>query len=226
MVHLLSILWKIVLFFRAQRKYRFYSSSLLVAYDARKLRQHCGSNKSADYPTKSRTKSASSVSNSLTSHIGSSETEQTAETLSSADTRKKKKNCTQEQELDVSLPKKSTSSVSATKSRTVDRNLACNPNETPRSRPKRLSLQELLDILKDDKASIDRIVSTSTDKCNWVRLNMIDFTHVFPAETDSSLDLNYLEGIEKLIDLLTIFIQEGTCNGDSEEESSRVNVVQ
>ncbi|KAJ8669306.1 hypothetical protein QAD02_000565 [Eretmocerus hayati] len=36
---LLSVLWKILALFRDQRRYRFYSSSLLIAYDAKRLRQ-------------------------------------------------------------------------------------------------------------------------------------------------------------------------------------------
>ena len=39
-VRLLSILWKILALFREQRRYRFYSSSLLIAYDAKRLRHH------------------------------------------------------------------------------------------------------------------------------------------------------------------------------------------
>lgn len=39
-VRLLSTLWKILALFREQRRYRFYSSSLLIAYDAKRLRHH------------------------------------------------------------------------------------------------------------------------------------------------------------------------------------------
>lgn len=38
-VRLLSILWKILALFRSQKKYKFYSSSLLIAYDTNRLRR-------------------------------------------------------------------------------------------------------------------------------------------------------------------------------------------
>lgn len=37
---MLSILWKILALFREQRRYRVFSSSLLIAYDAKRLRHH------------------------------------------------------------------------------------------------------------------------------------------------------------------------------------------
>lgn len=39
-VRLLSILWKILALFREQRRYHIYSSSLLIAYDAKRLRHY------------------------------------------------------------------------------------------------------------------------------------------------------------------------------------------
>ncbi|XP_014237962.1 uncharacterized protein LOC106659782 isoform X1 [Trichogramma pretiosum] len=39
-LRLVSILWKILALFRDQRRYRFYSSSLLLVYDAKRLRHH------------------------------------------------------------------------------------------------------------------------------------------------------------------------------------------
>ncbi|XP_011334457.1 inositol polyphosphate multikinase isoform X2 [Ooceraea biroi] len=226
-IELLSILGRIMLFFRMQRKYRFYSSSLLVAYDARELRQHrCLDKKKPDDPTNPRTKSAYSDSNSLTSHsiFNTNETEtQTVSTasVSSADT---KSNCTREQ-MDKPLLKKSISSGPVSIKRIIDRSDACNPNQMSRSCPNQLSLQELLDNLKDDDATADPTVLTNTDKCNWVRVNMIDFTHVFSADDDSSLDLNCLEGIENLIELLKTFIPK-TCKVDSEQERSCINIAQ
>ncbi|KMQ93265.1 inositol polyphosphate multikinase, partial [Lasius niger] len=147
---LLSFLGRIMLFFRIQQKYRFYSSSLLVAYDARKLRQCCRfDNDDSNNQMDSRAKSAFSPS---TSHITS--------------------------DTNVSEQVALTASVSnaGTKRNWI---------EEQRSRP----------ILK--RSDIRNI----ENKRNWVRVNMIDFTHVFPAD-NSDLDLNYLEGIENLIKLL------------------------
>jgi len=187
-------------FFRTQRKYRFYSSSLLVAYDARKLQQHCcPDKKNPDEPMNPRTESVSFDSNNLTSHISNmNEREQIISTTSNMDTMN---NSTQDQ-MDKPLLKKSISSSGpVSMKRIIDRNETCNLDQMSRSCPNQLSLQELLNNLKDDNTTAESTVS-DRDKCNWVRINMIDFTHVFLADDDDSVDLNYLRGIENLINLL------------------------
>jgi len=184
-------------FFRTQRKYRFYSSSLLVAYDARKLQQHCCfDKKNPDDPMNPRTESVSFDSNNLTSHVSNtSEIEQIISTASNTDT------MNNSIQTDKTLLKKSISSGPVSMKRIIDRNEACNLDQMSRSCPNQLSLQELLNNLKDDNTTANPTVSMDRDKCNWVRVNMIDFTHVFSAD-DDSVDLNYLRGIENLIDLL------------------------
>jgi 1D-myo-inositol-tetrakisphosphate 5-kinase/inositol-polyphosphate multikinase len=186
-------------FFRTQRKYRFYSSSLLVAYDARKLQQHCClDKKNPDDPMNPRTESVSFDSNNLTSHVSNtSEREQIISTASNTDTM----NNSIQKQMDKTLLKKSISSGPVSMKRIIDRNEACNLDQMSRSCPNQLSLQELLNNLKDDNTTANPTVSMDRDKCNWVRVNMIDFTHVFSAD-DDSVDLNYLRGIENLIDLL------------------------
>lgn len=54
---------------------------------------------------------------------------------------------------------------------------------------------------------------------------MIDFTHVFSANDDSSLDLNYLEGIENLTKLLESFVPRKLDDSAPEREDSRVDVM-
>lgn len=58
---------------------------------------------------------------------------------------------------------------------------------------------------KEDYDDLLNELTGSTEE-NWVRINMIDFTHVFPAEDQNTLDLNYLEGIENLIKLVEMFL--------------------
>lgn len=60
--------------------------------------------------------------------------------------------------------------------------------------------------IKEDYATIlAELCGKSKDQQNWVRINMIDFTHVFHAE-DNDFDNNYLEGLENLIKLLERFL--------------------
>lgn len=65
---------------------------------------------------------------------------------------------------------------------------------------------DIIRMKEDYDDLVNELASSSEDKQNWVRINMIDFTHVFPAEDQSSLDLNYLEGIENLIKLVEMFL--------------------
>lgn len=63
--------------------------------------------------------------------------------------------------------------------------------------------------MKEDYSTILQELSTAGSE-DWVRMNMIDFTHTFPAEDNDALDLNYLEGIENLVKILESFlIEEG-----------------
>lgn len=60
--------------------------------------------------------------------------------------------------------------------------------------------------MKEDYAAIlSELSSSSEEKQNWVRVYMIDFAHVFPAE-NCQLDNNYLDGIENLIKILEKFL--------------------
>lgn len=201
---LLSFLGRIMLFFRIQRKYRFYSSSLLVAYDAKKLRQCCrfdnedsndqkySRDKSAFFPSTSRTTSGAHVS------------EQVALIASVSNTGTKRN----WMEVQRSRPilKRSVSlsgSVPIACEQILNRSGFYSPdfkiNRLCRSCPSQFSLPCTNNVIIKDIRNIE-------NNCNWVRVNMIDFTHVFPAD-DSDLDLNYLEGIENLIKLLSTFIK-------------------
>lgn len=90
---------------------------------------------------------------------------------------------------------------SSAKGKTLLRSGSCSPD----FRVDRLEFDE--DVLAMRETYDDLLNElTSHGKQNWVRINMIDFTHVFPAEDQNSLDLNYLEGIENLIKLVEMFL--------------------
>lgn len=65
---------------------------------------------------------------------------------------------------------------------------------------------DIIRIKEDYDDLLNELTSSMEEKQNWVRINMIDFTHVFPAEDQNTLDLNYLEGIENLIKLVEMFL--------------------
>ncbi|KAM0726784.1 Inositol polyphosphate multikinase [Formica fusca] len=199
---LLSFLGRIMLLFRIQRKYRFYSSSLLVAYDARKLRQ-CFNNENSNDQMHSRDKSASSPSTSRTTS-GTNVSEQVA-LIASVSNAGTKRNWIEAQRSKP-IFKRSVSlsgTVPIAHEQILNRSGFYSPdfkmNRLCQSCPSQFSLPCTNNVTIKDIHNIE-------NKCNWVKVNMIDFTHVFPAD-NSDLDLNYLEGIENLIKLLSTFIK-------------------
>lgn len=194
-----------MLFFRIQHKYRFYSSSLLVAYDARKLRQCCHSdNEDSNNQMDSRAKAAFSPSTSHTT-LNTNVSEQVTLTTASISNTRVKRSWIEEQR-NRPIPKRSISlseSVSIVREQILNRSEFDNPDSKIdrlcRSCPSQFLLPCTNNVTLKDISNIE-------NKCNWVRVNMIDFTHVFPAD-DSNLDLNYLEGIENLIKLLSTFLK-------------------
>lgn len=65
--------------------------------------------------------------------------------------------------------------------------------------------KDIIKMKEDYAILLDQLTTTPEEKQNWVRVNMIDFAHVFPAENDG-IDTNYLEGMENLIKLLESFL--------------------
>ncbi|XP_072766880.1 inositol polyphosphate multikinase [Anoplolepis gracilipes] len=201
---LLSFLGRIMLFFRIQRAYRFYSSSLLVAYDARKLRQCCRfDNEDSNDQIDSRVKSTYSPSTSRTSS-GTNVSEQPP-LIGSVSNTGTKRNWIEAQRSRPLLKR----SVSLSGPMPIAREQILNGsgfyssdfkiNRLCRSCPSQFSFPCTNNVTIKDIRNIE-------NKCNWIRVNMIDFTHVFPAD-DSDLDFNYLEGIENLIKLLSTFVK-------------------
>lgn len=64
---------------------------------------------------------------------------------------------------------------------------------------------------EDCDVLLNEVSNCPKEKYNWVKMSMIDFTHVFPADDETSLDYNYLEGIENLFKLIgTFLVPEGS----------------
>lgn len=64
-------------------------------------------------------------------------------------------------------------------------------------------------IRKDYDLYLDNLVGECdpTGANEWAFVKMIDFAHVFPAE-DTTIDTNYLFGIENLVKLFEEFLRE------------------
>lgn len=55
---------------------------------------------------------------------------------------------------------------------------------------------------------LDNLIDTNSRKNSiWAYVKMIDFAHVFPADTNT-VDTNYLYGIENLVRMFEQFLKE------------------
>ncbi|XP_058803580.1 uncharacterized protein LOC131671290 isoform X2 [Phymastichus coffea] len=286
LVRLLSILWKILAIFREQRRYHIYSSSLLIAYDAKRLRHYLHrhlNNSHAESFLRTpvlRVKPFVGIGRSLgslnrldrvsTPSPLSSPTAQTIFQYPRPDSPKldvlhkagsgshlavrpsspkpevlKKSGSGSHLAVRPGSPKMDSPSRSPKLNKALDRIRGLkrsislqNCENIPEKNnvefvqesfssieikaPKRipdLTVHKLCrthsysnnfdaDIIqmKEDYAAIlSELSSNSTEKQNWVRVYMIDFAHVYPAE-NCQLDNNYLDGIENLINLLEKFL--------------------
>lgn len=172
-----------------QRKYRFYSSSLLVAYDAQHLRQHCSlKDDSAPHSVSKFNKEMICVS--VPCVVPNQYLSGTNDLIFRSRMKKS-----------VSEP------VSMSCEQISNQNKSCNLNANVerlcRSSPSHFSPSCTNDVTKKDDENVP------VDKCKWVKVKMIDFTHVFPGE-NNDLDRNYRDGIQMLIQLLSL-IKKSDC---------------
>lgn len=210
-VMLLSFLWKILLFFRMQRLFRFYSSSLLVAYDAKRLRHYLRLNNTNvnKLPSHVSTSFSSTNNYATTSNVFKHTNDATSNSVSSIESNR---NRTMEKahfiKRSISLSGENNSS---NKEKTLNRSGSCSPDfkvdRLCRTHSYVNNFDDDIRRMKEDYDDLlNELTSSMKEKQNWVRINMIDFTHVFPAEDQNALDLNYLEGIENLIKLVEMFL--------------------
>lgn len=210
-VMLLSFLWKILLFFRMQRLFRFYSSSLLVAYDAKRLRHYLRLNNTNvnKLPSHVSTSFSSTSNYATTSNVFKYTNDATSNSVSSIESNR---NRTMEKahfiKRSISL---SGENDSSSKEKTLNRSGSCSPDfkvdRLCRTHSYVNNFDDDIRRMKEDYDDLlNELTSSMKEKQNWVRINMIDFTHVFPAEDQNALDLNYLEGIENLIKLVEMFL--------------------
>lgn len=213
-VKLLSLLWKILVLFRKQQKFRFYSSSILIAYDARRLRYYLRLENQEKDTTSVQFQRASSFSSPLSVRNSNKNSPKEGPPNFQA-LRRKVLEKTRSLKRSVSLQFASKESNPFEKE-TISL-LHRSDSYGPDSRIDKLCRthsfvnnfdHEIAKMKEDYVALLNELTSSSEDKHNWVRVNMIDFTHVFPAENETGLDFNYLEGIENLIKLVETFLTQ------------------
>lgn len=200
LVQFLGSLWRILHWCRKQTKLHFYSSSLLLIYDARLLRHYLKTKKEI-LP-----KTCEQINNrykrnrppSLAISDGSS-TPVTSPGFSGQFTSEGPK-------FERSL---STNSAHLSPSNPVNNN-NCPWKKGLRKLQRTHSFsnnyEEDLQHLKQNYVyMLDDLVDDSSNL--WANVKMIDFAHVYPAEKNT-VDSNYLEGVENLVKIFEGFLQE------------------
>ncbi|GJQ72284.1 Ipk2 [Trypoxylus dichotomus] len=197
-MQLLTSLWRIQNWARKQRQLRLYSSSLLLVYDARRLRQTLKQQLIQPPPEETTPKSRPTLKrvNSLNRPISMAVT-------------------------DKSGPSRNTFSGLLTKdgpilggpaSPTRIKQFSPLPQRKAPPTLKRMhsfqnDYDKDLQSLKTDYMDIlDQLVNSKNTQM-WATVKIIDFAHVFPAE-NCDQDTNFLEGVENLVKIFESFLIE------------------
>ncbi|KRT80795.1 hypothetical protein AMK59_5138 [Oryctes borbonicus] len=199
-MQLLTSLWRIQNWARKQRQLRLYSSSLLLVYDARRLRQNQNKQQLIQPPqeeTVPRSRPTLKRVNSLNRPMSIAM-------------------------RDNSGPSRNTFSGLLTKDGPILRGPTSptrikqfSPLPERKSGPPSLkrmhsfqnNYDKDLQSMKADYVDIlDQLVNTRTNQM-WATVKIIDFAHVFPAE-NCDQDTNFLEGVENLVKIFESFLIE------------------
>lgn len=193
-LQLLAKLWKILRWFRTQTTYKFYSSSLLLVYDAAKLKQSVrnGLNSSINgrqKPTIGRQLSLRITTGPLTPGYNDDYSRSKSPGGSSTGSR-----------TSNNSPTPSTPS-SVEDWHTLFDNV-CKTHSLVHNYEKDLqTMKENYSVVLKD------LVGRSDQHEVWVNVNMIDFAHVFHTNGDE-LDKNYVNGLQNLVNIFEEFLIE------------------
>ncbi|XP_023016940.2 inositol phosphate kinase 2 [Leptinotarsa decemlineata] len=194
-VQFLAALWQIQYWARNQRRLRLYSSSILLVYDARRLREKTKHVKVASSLKLSR---KSSLYRPMSmAQLNSSEKVQTG--FSGQLTK----------EGPILQPPRSPNKLINLEVPSLDSNNTW--HKSIHSLKRTHSFQNNYDKDVQNKKQdytflLDELCSDRKSEC-WATAKMIDFAHVFPAE-NCDIDRNYLNGIENLVNLFEEFLFE------------------
>lgn len=203
LLQLLVDLWRILHWARRQRKIRLFSSSLLLIYDARRLKQYISNNNVG-------------LSKS-SSYTPCTNTNRSVHLYKPLSLMKLNDDCpctgfsgqfTKEGPILKSTPSTKLARFATTATNTN----SDHPWQKHISKLRRVhSFQnnydkDLQKMRKDYTNMLDDLVNDQRNEV-WTSVKMIDFAHVFPAE-HAEIDKNYLEGVENLIKILEGFLSE------------------
>ncbi|XP_069682869.1 inositol polyphosphate multikinase isoform X1 [Periplaneta americana] len=230
MLQFLAVLWRILRWCRTQRKFRFYSSSLLLVYDARRLRQclkvegYSPSRPLSPILGRALTLNVSNppvYGGQLSPSFGgppspgfSTQRNSDQFNLSVTVTDKKSRNSGSSNGRRspnmLSIPGTPTSPYPKPNGIFNDDSWhagfekACRTHSLINNYEKDLqSMKDNYTFQLDDLKSADKPLG----KEEWVQVKMIDFAHAFPSVNDE-IDTNYLEGIENLVKLFESLMEE------------------
>ncbi|XP_057326139.1 inositol polyphosphate multikinase [Microplitis mediator] len=206
-VQILASLWEVLSFFRLQTDLRFYSSSILIAYDAKRLKKIIAKEIADDcngkcYELHPRVGSPM-TSPSHSAYSSGFSSPRCISPLSSSPASNQFLKINGKNTLE-----KSNSDHSINGS---NRYLNIDSNNVKLCRTHSFDNNFERDIMEMKDDYVD-LLDQLTNKLHrdWVRVKMIDFTHVFPTEVHE-VDANYLQGLENLIKIFESFL---ICSND------------
>ncbi|KAL1395743.1 hypothetical protein pipiens_011030 [Culex pipiens pipiens] len=179
LMQFLSDLWNIQKWARTQTTYRLYSSSVLLVYDARRLKPVL------QYQTKSLNSSSAKLNNSSGNLSGTSPAHSSGSS---------------------SRPSSPTQVVPAGTDSGVEP--LQHYYKIQRSHSTMNNYEEDMKAMRENYVFMrDNLVGSYESKV-WASARMIDFAHAFPAEEPGTIDTNYLQGIESLVRIFEEFLKE------------------
>ncbi|KAG5678780.1 hypothetical protein PVAND_008418 [Polypedilum vanderplanki] len=185
-MQILTNLWAIQKWIRTQKVYQFYSSSILIVYDARKLRHvlelQKRQNSSNDGSNGNLSPSSPTATDSSLKPSRSSSNRGSGDSLNAIET------------------------ISSTPPKTIYRKIQ-------RSHSSMNNYEQEMKKMKDNYAiMLDSLVGTYDKNKDWVHVKMIDFAHTFNNNEMegqvASIDKNYLEGIEHLVEIFEELLKQ------------------
>jgi len=184
---ILTQLWAIQKWMQSQKVFQFYSSSVLIVYDARKLRQVLDTQKRQN-----------SSQNNLEFSNGNSSPSSAGELSPIGSIKKNDSLCSSGDSLG-DLSKTPPKSVY----KKIQRSHSATNNYDKEMRNMKYNYQQML----------DNLVGTYDEKKEWVHVKMIDFAHTFTnSELNEGqapgLDMNYLKGIDNLVKIFEEFLKK------------------
>ncbi|XP_053687514.1 inositol polyphosphate multikinase [Sabethes cyaneus] len=180
LIQFLSDLWTIQKWARMQTTFRLYASSVLLVYDARRLKpmlQH-------------QSKSLNSINSkpSASNSCPSSPTEANS--------------CTNSPRAGSSSPLQTSPTGTDSGVEPLQQYF-----KIQRSHSAMHNYEEEMKAMRDNYILMRDNLVGSYDNKVWASARMIDFAHVFPAEEDT-VDNNYLQGIDSLVKIFECFLRE------------------